>query len=123
MGRTIMPRQPIKRELEQGTYWTPPCEVAITEAHPRLLNALKTGSGLDRKRLFVAGAYDMAFGSPMGQFEVAIDRESGLSCGVFRTMRNWEDVSGKPVWFTSDGDPDNAVETVLRSAKAEGLVP
>ncbi|NLS06265.1 hypothetical protein HGP14_23350 [Rhizobium sp. P32RR-XVIII] len=117
-----MPRQPNDEELEQGTYWTPPCEVTITDAHPRLLAALKAGAAIEQVHLFVAGAYDMGSGAPMGQLEVAMDCKRGLACGAFRSIINGEDISGKPAWFACDNDPDTAIQLVLDTARAEGLV-
>jgi hypothetical protein len=122
MERTDMPRQPNREDLEQGTYWTPSYEIAITETYPRLLAALKAGAALERMRLFVAGAYDLGSGEPVGQLEVAMDFERGLACGVFRSMIDGEDISGKPVWFGCGSDPDCAIKMVLDSARAEGLV-
>lgn len=117
-----MPRQPNEEELPRGTYWTPPCEVTITDAHPRLLAALKAGADIEQMHLFVAGAYDTGSGAPMGQLEVAIDCTRGLACGVFRSMINGEDASGKPAWFACGDGPDNAIQLVLDTARAEGLV-
>jgi hypothetical protein len=117
-----MPRQPKDEELEQGTYWTPPYEAAITDAHPRLIAALKAGADIEQMHLFVAGAYDMGSGAPMGQLEVALDCNRGVACGVFRSIINGEDASGKPAWFAYDESPDSAIHLVLDTARAEGFV-
>ncbi|TCU26501.1 hypothetical protein EV130_104112 [Rhizobium azibense] len=107
---------------DHGTYWTPAVPMTQREAHSNLISQLPPRLGFHRIRLMTACAYDVATGSPVGYFEIALDPDNARACGVFRTIFEGEDITSKPVWFPCENDAEPAIEKVFQMTQADGWV-
>lgn len=115
-----------------GTYWTPPEPLNISQVHRDIRAALVgslgrrgpallvTTEGSEKYEFYTAGTVDMASCVPVGCFTIAIDRENNRACGVCHC--DGEIGVTEPMKFTFRGDIDIAFADFYCLARDEGYV-
>jgi hypothetical protein len=110
-----------------GTYWTPPVQMEMLEAHPNLIRQVLQRPGADIK-LFYASLFEMPSACPIGFLEVAIDLTRGEACGVYpfheteKTTAQNVEMTNNPFWVSSKPDLDDTMIAVYEHLRAEGIL-